>query len=119
MFGRQSSKASRQLLCLNHRCSRRGCIESSTSARAVRMCTKCLSPMWEPARACGVRYFGWIVVSKADSLGNWWAAVLNPWTRRIEDVAKSFDAMKAGAKARRVIDGIRESQENADGRRAS
>jgi hypothetical protein len=112
-------RLSRQFLCMNHRCDRLGLIESSTSAKAARACVECSAPMWEPSRAAGVRYFGWTVVSKANATGNWWAVIINPWTGRIHSVVASVDAMKVGAKARKVIDAIREDEEMMVRQRAS
>lgn len=104
-------RPSRQILCMNHCCDRLGLIESSTSTKVVRACRECRAPMWEPSRAAGVRYYGWIVVSRMNTAGNWWAAIVNPWTGRIHSVVASVDAMKVGAKARKVIDAIREDEE--------
>ena len=67
--------------------------------------------MWEPAP--GVRYHGWLVASKEDAARGWWAAILSPATGRIEEVVRGADAIEVGAKARGVIDMIREEERYA------
>jgi len=118
MLGR--AKPSRQHICLNYPCDRRGRIEPWSRVAAQRACAECGAAMWEPLRAGGVRYFGWLVVGRADTLGNWWSALIHPVTGRIQAIIKATDAMKAGEKARKLVDMLRENEEDQlSGLRAS